>query len=120
MEKRCREMEKERTDLRTSIKTLEGELEEVQVFIFRRHTHKSPRKICIFYFLQDNFREDEADEYRNLKRELELALKNCRVLQFKLKKAEKTLAETNYQKESLERKWNQVGQFGPAGLVRFV
>ena len=41
---------------------------------------------------------------RNLKRELELALKNCRVLQFKLKKAEKTLAETNYQKENLEKR----------------
>ncbi len=43
LEKRCRELEKERTDLRTNIKTLEGELEEVQ----------------------DNFREDEADEYRS-------------------------------------------------------
>ncbi len=110
-------MEKERSDLRTSIKTLEGELEEVQVFISNTHAHtKVPAKIT-FLFLEDNFREDEADEYRNLKRELELALKNCRVLQFKLKKAEKTLAETNYQKESLERKWNQVGQFGPAGWV---
>lgn len=41
---------------------------------------------------------------------MELALKNCRVLQFKLKKAEKTLAETNYQKETLEKRWNQEQQ----------
>merc|ERR1712083_483289 len=44
--------------------------------------------------VQDNFREDEADEYRTLKRELENSAKNCRVLQFKLKKTEKSLNDT--------------------------
>ena len=43
-------------------------------------------------------REDEADEYRVLKRELETYAKNCRVLSFKLKKAEKSLTETAAEK----------------------
>ena len=58
-------------DLQSNVQNLEGELEEVQ----------------------DNFREDEVDEYRHLKRDLEATAKNCRVLQFKLKKAEKTIVE---------------------------
>ena len=53
-------------ELQSNVQNLEGELEEVQ----------------------DNFREDEVDEYRHLKRDLEATAKNCRVLQFKLKKAE--------------------------------
>lgn len=57
--------------LQSNVQNLEGELEEVQ----------------------DNFREDEVDEYRHLKRDLEATAKNCRVLQFKLKKAEKTISE---------------------------
>ena len=58
-------------ELQSNVQNLEGELEEVQ----------------------DNFREDEVDEYRHLKRDLEATAKNCRVLQFKLKKAEKTIVE---------------------------
>ena len=58
------------------MQNLEGELEEVQ----------------------DNFREDDMDEYRHLKRDLEATAKNCRVLQFKLKKAEKTVAELTAEK----------------------
>lgn len=49
-------------------------------------------------------REDEADEYRTLKRELENASKNCRVLTFKLKKAEKNYADALEEKEDLEKR----------------
>lgn len=51
-----------------------------------------------------SFQEDEADEYRNLKRELETQAKNCRVLQFKLKKAEKNLSEAMAEKTDLEQR----------------
>ena len=57
----------ETEDYKKEIRTLEEEIEE----------------------MQDNFREEQADEYRDLKRELEQTAKNCRVLQFKLKKAER-------------------------------
>lgn len=39
--------------------------------------------------LQDQFRLDDADEFRQLQAELEIATKNCRILQFKLRKLEK-------------------------------
>jgi hypothetical protein len=39
--------------------------------------------------LQDQFRLDDADEFRQLQTELEIAVKNCRILQFKLRKVEK-------------------------------
>jgi hypothetical protein len=39
--------------------------------------------------LQDQFRLDDADEFRQLQAELEIAAKNCRILQFKLRKMEK-------------------------------
>ncbi|KAK3088191.1 hypothetical protein FSP39_015959 [Pinctada imbricata] len=39
--------------------------------------------------MYDSFREQEAEEFRDLQRELEMTAKNCRVLQFKLRKAER-------------------------------
>jgi len=82
LEKKCEDMTRENDDLRGNVQTLEVELEEVQ----------------------DNFREDEADEYRTLKRELENSAKNCRVLQFKLKKSEKSLLDLQSEKSELESK----------------
>merc|ERR1712062_596281 len=61
VERKCEDLTVENDELGGNVQNLEVELEEVQ----------------------DNFREDEADEYRTLKRELENSAKNCRVLQFK-------------------------------------
>ncbi|CAL4063312.1 unnamed protein product [Meganyctiphanes norvegica] len=66
-EQLCEEMMDENEDYKREIRMLEDEIEE----------------------MQDNFREEQADEYRDLKRELEQTAKNCRVLQFKLKKTER-------------------------------
>ena len=82
LEKKCEDLTHDNDDLRGNVQTLEVELEEVQ----------------------DNFREDEVDEYRTLKRELENHAKNCRVLQFKLKKAEKSLIDITSEKADLESK----------------
>ena len=79
-EKKCEELTLDNDNLRGNVQNLEVELEEVQ----------------------DNFREDEVDEYRTLKRELENSAKNCRVLQFKLKKAEKTLEDVKSEKTDME------------------
>ena len=45
--------------------------------------------------LHDQFREDEALEFRELQKELESTAKNCRILQFKLRKIEKRLQYEN-------------------------
>ena len=73
VEEKCTDLSFENKELRASVQTLKVELEEVQ----------------------DNFREDEADKYRSVKRELENNAKNCWVLQFKLKKTEKSLQKYN-------------------------
>merc|ERR1712112_148192 len=82
VERKCEDLTGENDELRGNVQNLEVELEEVQ----------------------DNFREDEADEYRTLKRELENSAKNCRVLQFKLKKTEKSLADITSDHNGLETK----------------
>ena len=81
-EKKANDLESENNELNGTVQNLEQEMEEVQ----------------------DNFREDEVDEYRHVKRDLEAASKNCRVLQFKLKKAEKSIIELSAEKTDLEHK----------------
>ncbi len=39
--------------------------------------------------MHDQFRDDEAIEFRELQKELEATAKNCRILQFKLRKVER-------------------------------
>ena len=39
--------------------------------------------------MHDQFRDDEAAEFRELQKELEATAKNCRILQFKLRKVER-------------------------------
>lgn len=43
--------------------------------------------LTIFFY--ELFREEQADEYTSLKKELEQTTKNCRILSFKLRKAER-------------------------------
>ncbi|XP_033100779.1 myosin-10-like isoform X2 [Anneissia japonica] len=42
---------------------------------------------------QDRFREGDVNDFRDLQKELEQASRNCRIMQFKLRKAEKKLEE---------------------------
>uniref|UniRef100_X2B3W9 Uncharacterized protein n=1 Tax=Capitella teleta TaxID=283909 RepID=X2B3W9_CAPTE len=39
--------------------------------------------------MHDQFREDEAIEFREMQKDLEATAKNCRILQFKLRKMER-------------------------------
>lgn len=50
--------------------------------------------------MQDNFREDQANEYTNMKKEIEAATKNCRILAFKLKKSERKIEQLESEKQS--------------------
>jgi uncharacterized protein YukE len=52
--------------------------------------------------LQDQFRLDDADEFRQLQAELEIAAKNCRILQFKLRKLEKRNDQVEMEKLMLQ------------------
>lgn len=53
-------------------------------------------------------REDRADEYTSLKKELEQATKNCRILSFKLRKAERRAEQLDAEKLEAERKCREV------------
>ncbi|CAG0904056.1 unnamed protein product, partial [Cyprideis torosa] len=53
-------------------------------------------------------REDQVDEFLSLKRELEQTAKNCRILQFKLKKAEQRSEELEDEKKNLEQDLKQI------------
>ncbi|PAV59873.1 hypothetical protein WR25_19789 isoform B [Diploscapter pachys] len=74
----CDELMEENEQIKMEVKDLQQEIEE----------------------MQDQYREEEIEEFRELQRELELNAKNCRVLQFKLRKAER-------QKEQMETERNQ-------------
>ncbi|RNA11089.1 SOGA2, partial [Brachionus plicatilis] len=57
--------------------------------------------------LQDQFRLDDADEFRQLQAELEIAAKNCRILQFKLRKLEKRNESLETEKIILQDKLDE-------------
>lgn len=81
-EKMCSQLAQENEEHLQKIKLLEQELEE----------------------LYDSFREDQVSEFRNIKKELEMASKNVRVLQFKLKKSERYCSQIENEKLNLENK----------------
>lgn len=58
--------------------------------------------------MQDTFREDQADEYTTLKKELEQTTKNCRILSFKLRKTERKLEQIETEKVQVENKLKDV------------
>ena len=66
-EKECRDLEGENQKLRNEIIQLREEMDE----------------------MYDTFRENEVEEFRDLQKEMEYTAKNCRILQFKLRKAER-------------------------------
>ncbi|XP_037798419.1 girdin-like [Penaeus monodon] len=94
-EQLCEELMDENEDYKKEVRALEEEIEE----------------------MQDNFREEQADEYRDLKRELEQTAKNCRVLQFKLKKAERRSDTLERDKGEIEEKLKEL-QVGDGDVDR--
>ncbi|XP_055872478.1 microtubule-associated protein futsch-like isoform X2 [Biomphalaria glabrata] len=66
-EKELEEVKEENKDLQSQIMEMRNEMDE----------------------MYDHFREAEHDEFRELQKELDLTAKNCRILQFKLRKAER-------------------------------
>ncbi|XP_069361949.1 early endosome antigen 1 isoform X3 [Maniola hyperantus] len=91
----CEELMDENEDMKKELRDLEEEIEE----------------------MQDNFREDQADEYSSLRRELEQTIKNCRVLSFKLKKTERRAEQLEQEKADQEKKLLEIVG-GAEGLQR--
>jgi chromosome segregation ATPase len=55
-----------------------------------------------FEEMQDGFREEQSEEFANLKRDLDDSAKNVRLLQFKLRKTEKRADGAEAEKKELE------------------
>merc|ERR550532_1018901 len=55
--------------------------------------------------MHDQFREEEALEFRELQKELEATAKNCRILQFKLRKAERRNDQPENDRLTMETKY---------------
>ncbi|XP_037080815.1 cingulin-like isoform X2 [Pollicipes pollicipes] len=74
------DLQEENDELRHEMKEMEDEMEEIQ----------------------DSFCEDQVEEYHDLRKQLEQANKNGRIVQFKLRKAERAMEELQKEKDSLE------------------
>jgi chromosome segregation ATPase len=77
-EKMCEALMDENEEMKKELKNMENEMDE----------------------LQDNFREEQADEYVSVKKELELTTKNCRILSFKLKKSDRKIEQLELEKQA--------------------
>lgn len=76
-EELCEELMNENNEVKKELQNMEVEIDE----------------------MQDNFREDQTNEYVNVKKELEAATKNCRILSFKLKKTERKIEQLEVEKQ---------------------
>lgn len=77
-ERMCEALMDENEDMKRELKNMESEIDE----------------------MQDNFREEQADEYVSVKKELEQTTKNCRILSFKLKKSERKIEQLEIENKS--------------------
>ena len=78
-EKLCEELMDENEELKRELRNMETEIDE----------------------MHDNFREEQADEYASLKKELDQTTKNCRILSFKLKKSDRKIEQLESEKRAL-------------------
>lgn len=77
-EQLCEELMDENAEIKKEMRGMEDEMDEIQ----------------------DNFREDHVNEFTTTKKELEVAMKNCRILSFKLKKSDRKLEQFELERQS--------------------
>jgi chromosome segregation ATPase len=94
----CEELMDENEDIKKELRDMEEQMDE----------------------MQDNFREDQAVEYTSLKKELDQTTKNCRILSFKLRKAERKSEQLEQEKNDAEKKLKEIsgGQTTLANLEK--
>ncbi|KRZ74227.1 Protein SOGA2, partial [Trichinella papuae] len=86
MEAICEELMNENDKLKQEMQNLQQEIDE----------------------MHDQYREEEIDEFRELQRELEQTAKNCRILQFKLRKAERRNDQAEADRHHLEQQLREI------------
>ncbi|CAG9760336.1 unnamed protein product [Ceutorhynchus assimilis] len=86
----CEELMDENEDIKKELRDMEEQIDE----------------------MQDNFREDQAVEYTSIKKELDQTTKNCRILSFKLRKAERKVEQLENEKTEMEKKISEVSGSG--------
>ncbi|XP_018565747.1 putative leucine-rich repeat-containing protein DDB_G0290503 isoform X5 [Anoplophora glabripennis] len=86
----CEELMDENEDIKKELRDMEEQMDE----------------------LQDNFREDQAVEYTSLKKDLDQTTKNCRILSFKLRKAERKSTQLEFEKAECEKKLKDISGSG--------
>ncbi|KAH1023274.1 hypothetical protein HUJ04_012510 [Dendroctonus ponderosae] len=82
----CEELMDENEDMKKELRDMEEQIDE----------------------MQDNFREDQAVEYTSIKKELDQTTKNCRILSFKLRKAERKVEQLENEKAEIGKKLTEV------------
>lgn len=87
----CDELMEENEQLKADVKDLQVEIEE----------------------MQDQYREEEIEEFRELQRELEMNAKNCRILQFKLRKTERQKEQIEAEKTASQNKLDELTASNP-------
>lgn len=80
----CEELMDENEDMKKELRNMEQEIDE----------------------MTDNFREEQADEYTHIKKELDQTTKNCRILSFKFKKSERKIEQLETEKQQLASQLN--------------
>ncbi|XP_070533348.1 uncharacterized protein [Ptychodera flava] len=89
LKKRLDASETECNALKEANAALQSELEEIQIEMDE---------------VRDTFREGEIEEFREIQKQLDAAAKNCRVLQYRLRKADKRIDDLESEKKSFAEK----------------
>ncbi|XP_059176665.1 calponin homology domain-containing protein DDB_G0272472-like, partial [Physella acuta] len=95
------------TVLEEDLEAAEKELEEVKEENKELHSQIMEMKNEMDE-MYDHFRENEHDEFRELQKELDMTAKNCRILQFKLRKAERRNDQIEEDRIHYEEKLRQL------------
>lgn len=91
------------------IEKLKRELEMVQVERdLAREEHRALEREMDE--MHDNFKEDESEQFEQIKQELDVALKNCKILQIRLNKCERQYGQMEQVKLNLERQVDELQQ----------
>lgn len=81
LKQECEKLQSERDQFKEELKALEKEMEE----------------------MHDNFKEDESEQFEQIKQELDVAMKNCKILQIRLNKSERQYNQLEQVKTLLEK-----------------
>lgn len=102
-----RDTDRTNEDLKSKLKAAETLCESLmdENEDMKKEIRELEEEICE---MQDNFREEQASEYTNLRKSLEQSNKNSRILSFKLRKLERTTEQLQKEKNDFEIRLQEV------------